>query len=112
MTTLIDKTFTKVAPKDIIIRFKKIELDLGDVWFNDLDLDLPYLLETKLTKLLEEKIIGARYLRSKNNPDVEVIVPYMAALEVLLLYLKTGILPWWVESTIAKFEGFGETLTL
>lgn len=101
LSRLTDEVFDEVAPKDIILRIDSLEIDLGTVQYKQMENDIYYKFKYALHNALQDALIEAQIKKGQN---AEFIIPEFALIDVFLLYLQTGVLPWWVESSLAEMS--------
>lgn len=98
LSKLVEETFDKIALKDAILRINTLEIDLGQISYEQMKEKIPRKFQQILRDLIQKILVDAKIY---NDTNAELIVPQFALVDVLLLYLQTGVLPWWIESSLA-----------
>ena len=104
---VLDEVCSTLSDPNRIHRIARIELDLGRFDLTCLEDELEDRLRVAFHRALEEKIthgeslgpdVGARSLRAALSPEsVEVGEAARSQLELFLVFIRTGTLPWWAD---------------
>src|SRR4051812_1777494 len=71
-------------------KIESLELDLGEINFNDLETELSVRIRQQLRATLVELIINA----NRNGDNIEILNEDVSHVNVLKAFLLTGVLPW------------------
>lgn len=93
----IDAHFNSIQKKDAIIRFEKIEIEIG-VDVADSNGDLKNLILNELKKIINTESITTNKVDTFKKTTVE-----KSELDAFIYFLEFGILPWWCDEK-QKFE--------
>lgn len=93
----IDEVFSKLAPADQVYRFDQLEIDLGTLDPEILDIQIAEQLEKNLQKAIREALqsgTGA-WRTDMDTPGVTATSPAVEKTDLLIHFLQTGCFPWW-----------------
>jgi len=102
LARLTEDILDEFAPKDVIFRINALEIDLGKVQYKQMENDISHKFKYALRDAIQKASIEAK---TKTSINAEFIIPNFALIDVFLLYLTSGILPWWAESSLAEITG-------
>lgn len=101
---LMDETFSDYSDDNTRIRVDKLELDLGEVVYEDFDQHFIQKMRTILRNTLEKEVSRqARQIQSPTSQKDKTATTQISEREQLEYFLETGQLPWWVAES-ASFD--------
>ena len=86
----IVNVFDKICPPEQTWRIKSMEIDLGEIDFDNLEFELA----TKLRRQLNEKLIDLIIYANKSDNNIELINENTSYLDVISSFLLNGLMPW------------------
>lgn len=92
---LLDRCLSEASDPDRLQRIDRLEIDLGSVRFANLEYDLVKKLGPTLKEALAEKLREADERLAGRSLDPESA----ARLELVALFLQSGSLPWWADTS-------------
>jgi len=92
---LIESCCSELVGSDQIIRIDRLELNLGELDFENLEADLQAKIRLQLRQMLSEhlQVSAAEDAKQKNSSAISSHV------ELLTLFARQGILPWWADAS-------------
>lgn len=93
LEALIDGVFTQAVGPETVIRFDRLEVDLGHVGGSSFEAALAEALESALKEILTDRLP-----KDEPSPDETVVwrgTVRQSRMEGLVAFLRTGTLPWW-----------------
>lgn len=87
----LDGLFSELVSGDVIIRFDRLDLDLGSVDGEKLEQELVEKVLHIAREVLKEKL----QFQAGENQDMEVIPVHRSNTDLVLYFLEYGRLPWW-----------------
>ncbi len=119
VTPILEAVMNDRVTESELLRIDQLEIDLGIVEWQRLDEQLPQRIREGFEKALDEQLIQAQHgevlplswvAQSSGEPlaQPQRFSPLQAKLQLLIHYLRYGVLPWWY-SNAAEFD-LGELL--
>jgi hypothetical protein len=101
----IVNVFDKMCPPEQTWRIKFMEIDLGEIGYDDLEFELT----TKLRKQLNEKLIDLIIYANRGNNNIEVLNKDISHIHLIMDFLLSGFMPWNykpVDGTVNQMLGY------
>ncbi len=104
----LDKAFSKVVPKDVLLRIGRLEIDLGEIPKDR----IREVFKTKILEKLNDAFSKATWEKQSRNtlsptienlsaPSLHLVSGQFSNFQLLIFFLKKGISPWWTRSSDA-----------
>lgn len=90
----LEACFEALCPTDCAWRLDVLELDLGEIWLDELDEELPRRLSAALREALHNMMLN-RQLGIDQESDGKVLEKYASMQEFVSCFLLQGSTPWW-----------------
>lgn len=93
---LLDQCFNTLCPSTQIWRINSLDLDLGDILYEDLPHELPKRLRDRLHRAMEKMLATERVSIGFNDSGNLRIMDYAQSMqEFVKWFLQNGTAPWW-----------------
>lgn len=103
----VDELFSRVAPGKKLLRFDRLEFDFGTLSARDYQQEISRQLVARLRSLLESRMLELPHKSAQQLPSPTGATPVSKALEQLVLFLRTGQLPWYRDTEHSDAEHRG-----
>ncbi len=94
---VFQQVFDNFSNDNKTIRIDKLEIDLGIISRKDYEREFEKYVKEALTSKLESMELNSLYNDAENS--FENITIANSKLDVIVFFLKSGVLPWWTKST-------------
>ena len=92
---VINEVFDRLQIKEGILRFQRLDVNLGTIHWDDLESEMPEKLRDALIKALPAAVNMSEFIPSSGE---EWVPEKRSNLQIIEYFLLTGALPWWAAS--------------